>query len=315
MTALGASIKVAPNVAEALANNTPVVALESTIFSELGLPSPSNREALQRVNDALTSRSVTPALTAVLDGVARVGVGREHDERICGPAAKIASRDLGVAIARGIPYGATTVSATVALAAHCGVRVFATGGIGGVHRNAEVTGDISADLPALARHPVITVTAGAKVFLDLNRTVEYLETMSVPVIGYQTDEFPAFHAPRSGIKLHVTADSPQEVAAIANAHWASGGGGLVVANPIPAAAGFAYEELLELVDVALAQAGVGDGLTGSSGADAPVGPGVTPAILGELAAASDGRTVIANLALAENNAVVAADIATALVGI
>lgn len=291
-------------VEAALAAGDPVVSLESTIFSELGLPAPSNAEALAKVLAAVTDGGAVPALTAVLDGVARAGVPQRVHDLICGPAQKVAARDLAPAMAQRWRYGATTVSASVTLSAAAGIRVFATGGIGGVHRGWEQTGDISADLPAIAKHQVITVTAGAKVFLDLPATLEYLETASVPVIGWQTDEFPAFHAPSSGLPLTIRADTADDVAAIADRHWSLGGGGIVVAVPVPAADGIPLDELNELISGAL---------------DAPEtaavrGPAVTPAILGSLGSLSAGRTVTANLALAENNAVVAAAIATAVAG-
>lgn len=292
----------APEVAEAVAANRPVVALESTIFSHLGLPSPDNKHALDRVLAAVTDGGAVPALTAVIDGVARAGVGQDEHELICGPTRKVAARDLGPAIAQRWPYGATTVSASVTLAAAAGIPVFATGGIGGVHRGWDSTGDISADLPALATHPVITVTAGAKVFLDLPATLEYLETASVPVIGWRTDELPAFHAPSSGLPLTVRADDAAEVAAIAEAHWALGGGGVVVAVPVPEADGIPLDELNALI---------ADALEAPETA-AVRGAGVTPAVLEQLGTLSGGRTVAANLALAENNAVVAAKIAGVL---
>lgn len=292
----------APSVEEALAGNRPVVALESTIFSDLGLPSPANAEALERVIAAVSEGGATPALTAILEGVAHVGVGADRYGLICGPTQKVAARDIGSAIAKRYPYGATTVSASVTLAAAAGIRVFATGGIGGVHRGWESTGDISADLPALAANPVIAVTAGAKVFLDLPATLEYLETASVPVIGWRTDEFPAFHAPSSGLALTVRAESAAEVAAIAAAHWSLGGGGIVVAVPVPEADGIPLAELNALISDALGDPAI----AAVSGAD------VTPAVLDQLSTLSDGRTVTANLALAENNARVAAAIATAV---
>ncbi|MEM9565571.1 MAG: pseudouridine-5'-phosphate glycosidase [Actinomycetota bacterium] len=296
----GSGLRSSPAIAEALRSGRPVVALETTIFSELGLPSPSNREALDRVTAAIETGGAVPALTAVLDGQLRVGLERGEHDRICGPARKVAARDLPVATAGGWSYGATTVSASVTLAAAAGIPVFATGGIGGVHRGWATTGDISADLPALARHPVITVTAGAKVFLDLAATVEHLETASVPVLGWRCDHFPAFHAPASAVALTTRVESAAEVAAIARAHWAIGGGGIVVAAPVPEADGIPLDELNELVERALAEA------------DEVSGPAVTPEVLGRLGALSGGRTVTANLALAEHNAVVAAEIAAAL---
>jgi pseudouridine-5'-phosphate glycosidase len=295
-------IRHSPEVGAALSAGSPVVALESTIFSELGLPQPYSRRALQMVYEAIVTAGATPALTAVLDGDVRCGVADDELDRICGPTRKAASRDLGLAVAQRWPYGATTVSASVTIAAAAGVSVFATGGIGGVHQNTEVTGDISADLPAIARCPVITVSAGAKIFLDLPRTVEYLETSGVPVIGWGCEEFPAFHARSSGVAVSATSADPEEVAALARSHWDLGGGGILVANPIPVEAAIAREELDLWVDEALRR----------TGASLQGGNDVTPAVLAAMAEISDGRTVEANLALAESNAIVAARIASAL---
>ncbi len=289
-------------VGEAIGVGAPLVALESTIFSHLGLPSPSNLEALDRVYAAVRGGGAVPALTALLDGRPHVGIESDLHEVICGPTRKVAARDIGVALAQRWPYGATTVSATVTLAQAAGIEVFATGGLGGVHRGWADSGDISADLPALANNKVISVSAGAKVFLDLPATLEYLETLSVPVIGWRCDEFPAFHAPSSGLALTTTADTAAEVASIARHHWSVGGGGVVVVAPVPEKDGIPLRELNALVDQAL---GVTDSLPIS-------GPAVTPAVLETLAEVSDGRTVTANLALAENNAAVAAEIAVAL---
>ncbi|MDH3294473.1 MAG: pseudouridine-5'-phosphate glycosidase [Acidimicrobiia bacterium] len=295
-------IVTSPAVASALERGEAVVALESTIFSELGLPRPHSVEALDRVTSAVAAGGAVSALTAVIDGRVRCGVGDEELERICGPARKTASRELGMAVAQSWPYGATTVSASVTIAAAAGVPVFATGGIGGVHRNSEVTGDISADLPAISRSPVITVTAGAKVFLDLARTVEYLETVGVPLIGWGCREFPAFHARSSGVALSMSSIDPNELADLAIAHWGLGGGGIVVANPIPEEAAIDRHELDRWVDHALEV----------TGASQQGGKDVTPAVLAALAEVSEGRTIQANLALAESNARVAAEIAGAL---
>ncbi|MEM9130748.1 MAG: pseudouridine-5'-phosphate glycosidase [Actinomycetota bacterium] len=291
-----------PGVAEALAAGEAVVALESTIFSELGLPAPHNRDALTRCFEAVRGGGALPALTAVLAGSPTIGVPESAVDTICGPARKVAARDLGVAAAQAWPYGATTVSASVRLAAAAGCRVFATGGIGGVHHDAATTGDISADLDALAEHRVITVSAGAKIFLDLPRTLEYLETRSVPVLGWRCDEFPAFHVPSSGIALDHRVDTAAEVAEAARRHWALGGGGLLVVAPVPEADGLELDDMLDLSRRADALA-VEEGVTG---------PAVTPAVLGHLAGLSGGRVIAANLALAENNAAIAARIAAAL---
>jgi pseudouridine-5'-phosphate glycosidase len=280
----------------------PVVALESTIFSELGLPAPHNRSALDRCWAAVEAAGATPALTAVLDGTATVGVTADRFDRICGPARKVAARDLAVAIGQGWAYGATTVSASLTLAAAAGVEVFATGGIGGVHRGAERTGDVSADLEALARYPVVTVSAGAKVFLDLARTVEHLETESVPVLGWRCDEFPAFHAPASGLPVAHRVESAAEVAAIARAHWALGGGGVLVVAPVADVDGIPFDQLSSLAQRATIDVDAA-GVTGNA---------VTPAVLARMSELSDGRTIAANLALAEHNASVAGAIASAL---
>ncbi len=293
-------ITLLPEVADALAGGHAVVALESTVFSNLGLPSPANAEALERCLAAVRRNGAVPALTAVLDGRGRVGVEPADHERILTGDRKVAERDLGVAIGLGWEVGCTTVSASVALAAAAGVQTFATGGIGGVHRGAEHSGDVSADLDALARHRVVTVSAGAKAFLDLARTLEDLETRGVTVLGFGTDDFPAFYARSSGLPVPHRVASAAEVAAVARARWGLGGGGVLVANPIPHA-----DELTDEQD-ALAAA-----LTAA--ADAGVtGAKVTPFVLGHIAEVTEGRSVPANLALAEHNAAVAATIAVEL---
>jgi pseudouridine-5'-phosphate glycosidase len=298
-------LQIDPAVSDALASGRPVVALESTIFSELGLPAPSNIEALQRCQQAITKGGAVPALTSVLHGLATIG--HADPAVICGPARKVAARDLGVAVGQGWTYGATTVSASVTLSAAAGIEVFATGGIGGVHRGwakngVDGSGDISADLGALARCPVVTVSAGAKVFLDLAATLERLETDSVPVLGWQCDEFPAFHARSSGLPIPHRVDNAEEVAAIARAHWQLGGGGILVVAPVPHEASLPLDRLETAVELALAEADR-QGVRGAA---------VTPVVLGALADATNGDSVPTNLALAENNAGVAAQIADAL---
>lgn len=289
-----------PEVAEALAADRPVVALESTVFSTLGLPAPFNAEALERCLLAVRRNGAIPALTAVLDGRPCVGVDPADHERILTGSAKVAERDLGVAVGLGWPVGCTTVSASVTLAAAAGVATFATGGIGGVHRGVELSGDVSADLDALARHRVITVSAGAKAFLDLARTLEDLETRSVPVLGFGTDDFPAFYARSSGLAVPHRVETAAQVAAIARARWALGGGGMLVANPIPEADELAAEG--DALDAAVAEAAAA-GITGAK---------VTPFVLDRIATSTEGRSVPANLALAEHNAAVAATIAVEL---
>jgi len=288
-------------VAEALATGGAIVALESTIFSNLGLPSPANAEALHRCVGAVRAGGAVPAVTAVLDGVARVGLDGDEHERIVGTAQKAAERDLAVAIACGWPFGATTVSASVALAAAAGIEVFATGGIGGVHRGAELTGDVSADLDALAHHPVVTVCAGAKAFLDLARTLEYLETVGVPVLGWRHDDFPAFYSRSSGLRVPHRVEQAGEVAGIFR-HRSRARTGVLVAAPIPEDAALDAAELAQTLDEALA----------ACAADGVVGAAVTPFVLARIAAVTEGRSIPANLALAENNAAIAAQIAVAL---
>jgi pseudouridylate synthase len=293
-----------PEVASAVAERRPVVALESTIFSNLGLPSPANGLALDRCLAAVRSRGAVPAVTAVLDGVARVGLEPGEHERILGIARKAAERDLAVAIAQRWAFGATTVSAALGLAARAGIQVFATGGIGGVHRGAELTGDISADLDAIAGHPVVTVCAGAKAFLDLARTLEYLETAGVPVLGYQHDWFPAFYTRSSGLPIPHRVDDATTVAAIF-ANRSRPQTGVLVTAPIPAEDELPADELRSVLDQAVSDAA-------RSGV---VGAAVTPFVLGRIAGATSGRSIPANLALAANNAAVAADIAVAVAGL
>lgn len=290
-------------VSDALANGRPVVALESTIFSNLGLPSPANAEALERCCTAVRSGGAVPAVTAVLDGVARVGLDDDEAHRILGAARKAAERDVPVAVAQGWEFGATTVSASVALAASVGVEVFATGGIGGVHRGSEITGDVSADLDALAHHAVVTVCAGAKAFLDLARTLEYLETVGVPVLGWRHDWLPAFYTRSSGLPVPHRVEAAAEVAAVLRNRTRERSGVLVTV-PIPDEAALDAAELDGILAAALADAD----------RDGVVGAAVTPYVLARIAQATEGRSIPANLALAENNAVVAAEIAVALAG-
>jgi pseudouridine-5'-phosphate glycosidase len=278
-----------------------VVALEATIFSHLGLPSPHNREALERCTAAVRAGGAVPAVTAVLDGVVRLGLTDDEHERILGPARKAAERDVAVAVGQRWDVGATTVSASVAIAAVAGVSVFATGGIGGVHRGSELTGDISADLDAIASHPVITVSAGAKAFLDLPRTLEFLETAGAPVLGWRHDWFPAFYTRSSGLPVPHRVESADEVARIFAARSRSASGVLLTV-PVPEAAELDAVELDGVLTDALAECELA-GITGAA---------ITPFVLGRIGAATEGRSVPANLALAENNAAVAAEVAVAV---
>lgn len=279
------------------------VALETTIFSGLGLPHPHGREALNRCIAAVEAHGATPALTAVLDGEPVVGVGTERWDRLLSCTAKVAARDLPIAVAQRWPCGVTTVSGALQLAVRDGIEVFATGGIGGVHRDVETSGDVSADLYAIRTAPVVTVCAGAKAFLDIPRTLEQLETWGVPVVVLGSDEFPAFTTRSSGAPAPRRVDSVEEiVGAVLAARDLGYHGGILVAVPIRAEDEVPRDVLDAAIEHAIARA-----------ADAGVvGPAITPYVLDAIASATDGRSIPANLALAEQNAGVAARIAVAL---
>ncbi|MGW7684008.1 pseudouridine-5'-phosphate glycosidase [Kribbella sp. NPDC054772] len=285
-------------VAEALAVGRAVVALESTIFSNLGLPAPANAAALELCKQAVVEQGAVPAVAAILDGQPQVGLTPDQEKRVLQGTRKVAERDLAVAQAQRWDVGVTTVSATVALAHAAGISVFATGGIGGVHRGSELSGDISADLDAIANHPVITVSAGAKAFLDLPRTLEYLETAGVPVLGWQHDWFPAFYTRSSGLPVPHRVEDEREVCDVLRFR-ARPDTGVLLTVPIPEADEIPASTIDAVLDAALeasVQAGV-------------AGPAVTPYVLARIEKDTDGRSVPANLALAQNNAAVAARIA------
>jgi len=289
-------------VQAALAARQPVVAMESTIYSTLGLPVPHNADALRRCKDAVTAGGAVPAVTAVVDGQWRIGLTDGDEERVLQGTRKVAERDLAVAAAQGWDVGVTTVSASVALAARAGISVFATGGIGGVHRGVDVSGDISADLDALAHHPVVTVCAGAKSFLDLPRTLEFLETAGVPVLGWRHADFPAFYVRSSGLPVPHVVQTAAEVAQVLRAR-SRPQTGVLLTVPIPEA-----DELDPVRHDAALTAAL------RAAADAGIsGAAVTPFVLERVGQETGGGSVPANLALAENNARVAAEVATALV--
>ncbi len=290
-------------VAEALANGRPVVALESTVIAH-GLPRPANVEVALAMEEAMRAAGATPATVALLDGRIVVGLSADEITRIGEEPGvwKASRRDLAVALAQRAT-AATTVAGTLACAALADVRVFATGGVGGVHRGAEATLDISADLPELARSPLVTVCAGAKSILDLPRTLEYLETLGVPVIGYQTDELPAFYTRASGLLVSHRAESPEEIATIAQAQWTSGlGGGVLVMAPIPEEHALPRDQMEAAVERALAEAEAAD----------VRGARLTPWLLARVAALTGGESVAANRALLLNNATLAGRVAAAL---
>ena len=297
------ALHIGSEVGDALASGTPVVALESTIFSELGLPEPANRQCFRRVQAAVRAAGAVPALCGVLDGRAVVGVNFAEAERLFGGSVKLGARDLGTAVAGGLEVGVTTVSATVTLAAAAGIEVFATGGIGGVHRGADRSGDVSQDLAALARHPVVVVSSGVKAFLDVALTFEWLETLGVAVLGWCTDRFPAFYLRDGGPELAITVSDGRQAADAFRAAAALGHpGGILVANPIP------HDAELDraAVAAAVADAEAAARRDGVSGGD------ITPAVLTALVESTAGAVVPANIALAESNAAVAAEIAAAL---
>ena len=293
------SFTVSSAVGEALEAGRPVVALESTIISH-GLPRPRNHAAAIEFEALLRDAGVTPATIAVLDGVPQIGLDADGVRRIAeDELAKASVRDLPILAARGAS-GATTVAATAHLAALAGIRVFATGGLGGVHRGASGTFDESADLSTLAVTPITVVSAGVKSVLDIAATLERLETLSVPVIGFGTAVFPSFWLRESAYTLDWSVDSAAEVAAIMRAQDELGHGqGIVVANPIPLDQQWDPEEHDRILDEALAAAAVA-GVHGKA---------VTPFLLSYIVGASNGRSLEVNLDLARNNVRVAGDIA------
>jgi pseudouridine-5'-phosphate glycosidase len=297
-------IEVAPEVAAALADGRGVVALESTIISH-GMPYPDNLATARAVEGVVREHGAVPATIALVDGRVRVGLDDAALERVAagdGEVAKASRRDLPGYVARKATAG-TTVAATMYLAHRAGIGVFATGGIGGVHRGAERTMDVSADLVELGATPVTVVCAGAKSILDLPRTLEVLETEGVPVVGVGTGEFPAFFTRESGLPVPHRVDSVAELAALVAAHRDLGlPGGILVANPIPAADAVPAAEIGARIEEALADADRA-GVTGKD---------VTPYLLGRIVELTGGRSLTANVALVRNNAALAADLAVSL---
>ena len=291
-------------VAAAQAAGRPLVALESTIIAH-GLPWPANADLANALEQTVRDAGAVPATIACRDGEIRIGLSAEElrDLATAGRAAeKLSARDLGPFLAAGGGWGATTVAGTMRLAARAGIRVFATGGLGGVHPGGETTLDISADLIELGRTPVAVVCAGAKSILDLPRTLEVLETQGVPVIGCGTGRFPAFYTPDSGLAADRRIDEPAAIADACRRHWQLDGAGLVIAQPIDAASALDPAELAGWIATAEAEAAAA-GVTGKA---------ITPFLLGRLAALSNGRSVEANKALVLANARLAARIAAAL---
>ena len=297
-------LDVAPEVAEAIAHNKPVVALESTIISH-GMPYPQNVETALKVEQIIRDNGAVPATIAILGGRLKAGCTKEEIEYLGKKGqdvTKASRRDLAVLCARGAD-GATTVTTTMIIAHLAGIRIFATGGIGGVHRGAETTMDISADLEELAHTPVMVVCAGAKSILDLGLTLEYLETHGVPVLGYGTKELPAFYTRKSGFAVDYQVDSPEELASIFHASQELGlEGGMLVTNPIPEAYSMDHEVISRAIDEAIAQANA-QGIHGKA---------TTPFLLAKVKELTGGDSLDANIQLVFNNARLAARTAAAL---
>lgn len=298
---LASRLQVNDEVRDALDRGQPVVALESTVITH-GLPRPTNLESAREMEQQVRAGGAVPATVALLGGNIHVGLDEDQLEHLAlaAEAVKISRRDLAAAVANG-ENGGTTVAGTMIIAHAAGVRVFATGGIGGVHRGDR--GDVSADLPELARTPVAVVCAGAKSILDLPRTLEWLETAGVPVLGWRTDEFPAFFSRSSGLRVSHRVDDMQAGAALIRAHWQLGlGSGVLFTAPVPQADAVPQAEL----ETALAEA------ENKAEEQAISGKQLTPFLLAALTEQTGGRTLQANLSLLKNNARLAADLAQKL---
>ena len=298
-------IDINPEVAEALQNKRPVVALESTIISH-GMPYPKNMETALQVEAVVRAEGAVPATIALINGKIKVGLSKDEISYLAQKGREVIKTSR-----RDIPYvlshkltGATTVAATMIAAELAGIKIFATGGIGGVHRGATESFDISADLQELAKTNVAVVCAGIKSILDLGLTLEYLETMGVPVLGYQTDELPAFYTRKSGFKVDYKMDNPQEIAELLHVKWATGlEGGVVIANPVPEA--HALDE--KIMHKAINQALIEQQKAGIKGKES------TPFLLAKVKELTSGQSLVSNIELVLNNARLAAQIAKEMV--
>lgn len=298
MPELAKFLKFSDEVLSARRKGQALVALESTVITH-GLPRPENLELARELEEIVRQEGATPATIGVLKG--RVLVGMEADELKAlaedKSPMKLSSRDLATVVAAS-KSGGTTVAATLRVATQAGIQIFATGGIGGVHRGA--SWDVSADLSELAAQPVLLVCAGAKAILDLPATLERLESLSVPVIGYQTDEFPAFYSRSSGLKLNARVENTQEALDLAQAHWQLGGGGLMLAQPAPKESALSAKQVEDWVNQALVEAE-------EKSVD---GQAVTPFLLKRVSELSGGKSLSANLSLLKNNARLAGQLAS-----
>lgn len=294
------ALKIAEEIADAVAEKRPVVALETTIVTH-GMPYPENIATARSLECEVRALGAIPATIAVMDGAIRIGLSPAELEQLATTpnVLKLSRNDLAYALATRQP-GATTVAATMICAHLGGIRVFATGGIGGVHRGASTTFDISADLEELARTPVAVVCAGAKALLDLPKTLEYLETRGVPVVGYRTGEFPAFWSRSSGLPVPLRLDSAPDIARMLEIKWSMGlEGGAIIANPVDAADEIPAAEISSYIETAVAEA-ASQGIAGKT---------VTPFILGRMVQITGGRSLRTNIALVQSNARLAAELA------
>lgn len=299
---MNAFLKIHPEVQQALQEGKPVVALESTIISH-GMPYPKNVETALAVEQAVRDNGAIPATIALIDGLCHVGLS-EAQVRFFGIEKnvwKVSLRDMPYVVSKQL-HGATTVAATMRIASMAGIRIFVTGGIGGVHRGAEKTMDISADLTEMAQTNVAVVSAGVKSILDIGLTLEYLETKGIPVITYGQDEFPSFYSSKSGFSSPLRLDTPAEIAALLHTKWTLGlQGSALIANPVPAAYEVAPEKMEAHIKVAL-EAAAAQHVSGKE---------VTPFILQYLADHTKGESLEANIALIKHNAAIGAQIAQA----
>ena len=297
-------LEISPTIQNALDEDLPIVALESTIISH-GMPFPKNVETALQVEDVVRENGAIPATIAIIQGKMKVGLTHEEIQYLGkkGQAAyKTSRRDIPYLIAKKLD-GATTVAATMIIAEKANIPVFATGGIGGVHRGATRSMDISADLQELANTKVVVVSAGAKAILNLKLTLEYLETFGVPVVGFQTDQFPAFYTRYSDLKVDFNLSTPTEIANFITAKWAIGlKGGILIANPIPQEAEMKYQTIQNAIEKAIEKA-ISKGITGKS---------ITPFLLKTIVELTGGESLQANIELVKNNAKLASKIAIEL---
>ncbi len=295
--------KMSDELARAKAYGEPIVALESTVITH-GLPKPDNLNLARAMEEIIRKAGAKPATIALLDGKVQIGLSETELERLADAdkPRKVSLRDFGTALAKN-EVGGTTVAATMFVAEKQGIQVFATGGIGGVHRGNSM--DVSTDLMQLGRCPVMVVCAGAKAILDLPATMEVLETQGVPVVGYQTDELPAFYSRSSGIKLKARVDSPEEAAALAKAHWGAGlQSGILLVVPPPAEFAIEASEVEGWIESAMRDAAL----------EKIEGNAITPYLLGKVSELSAGRSKTTNIELLKNNAAMAAEVARHLAG-